>query len=146
MSSREEIVDDSGARGCYAVPTGSGVPREGLGVQTPPPSLPRNSEVLTKLTRISCSVENNPYQPNKNTGFTHLQIGRNPWLGGYRPQIPILSALCPQLNLLNTPAEKKFLGTPLPTGKLLPMLRGISFFWHVMQRQWMFGFRRFEAA
>jgi hypothetical protein len=38
-------------------------------------------------------------------GFTHLQIGRNPWLGGYRPQIPVLSALC-QLNLLNSPPKK----------------------------------------
>ena len=28
---------------------------------------------------------------------------QNPWLGGYRPQIPILSVLCPQLNLLNPP-------------------------------------------
>jgi hypothetical protein len=43
---------------------------------------------------------------------THLQIGRNPWLGGYRPPIPVLSALCPQLNLLN-PTRKKFLGMPL---------------------------------
>jgi hypothetical protein len=25
----------------------------------------------------------------------HLQIEWNPWLGGYRPQIPVLSALCP---------------------------------------------------
>ena len=24
-------------------------------------------------------------------------------LGGYRPQIPVLSVLCPQLNLLNPP-------------------------------------------
>ena len=30
----------------------------------------------------------------------------------YRPQIPVFSVLCPQLNLLNPP-EKKFLGTPL---------------------------------
>jgi hypothetical protein len=42
-------------------------------------------------------------------GFIHLQIEWNPWLGGYRPQIPVLSALCPQLNLLN-PHEKKFPG------------------------------------
>jgi len=27
---------------------------------------------------------------------------QNPWLGGYRIQIPVLSLLCPQLNLLNT--------------------------------------------
>ena len=37
---------------------------------------------------------------------------QNPWLGCYRPQIPVLSVLCPQLNLMNPP-EKKFLGTPL---------------------------------
>jgi hypothetical protein len=34
---------------------------------------------------------------------------QNPWLGGYRPQIPVL---CPQLNLLNS-RRTKFLGTPL---------------------------------
>ena len=40
---------------------------------------------------------------------------QNPWLGGYRPQIPVLSVLCPQLNLLNPlPPRTKFLGTPLP--------------------------------
>ena len=27
-------------------------------------------------------------------------------LGGYRSQIPVLSVLCPQLNLLNPPTEK----------------------------------------
>ena len=31
---------------------------------------------------------------------------QNPCLGGYRPQIPILSVLCPQLNLLNPPPKK----------------------------------------
>jgi hypothetical protein len=30
---------------------------------------------------------------------------QNPWLWGYRSQIPVLSVLCPQLNLLN-PREK----------------------------------------
>jgi hypothetical protein len=45
-------------------------------------------------------------------GFIHLQIEWNPWLGGYCPQIPVLSDLCLQLNLLN-PSPKKFLGTPL---------------------------------
>jgi len=39
---------------------------------------------------------------------------QNPWLWGYRPQIPVLSVLCPQLNLLNPPPRTKFLGTPLP--------------------------------
>ena len=37
---------------------------------------------------------------------------QNPWLGGNRPQIPVLSVLCPQLNLLNPPGTK-FLCTPL---------------------------------
>ena len=32
---------------------------------------------------------------------------RNPWLGGYRPQIPVLTVLCPQLNLLNPPPAKQ---------------------------------------
>jgi hypothetical protein len=36
-------------------------------------------------------------------GFTRLQIERNPWLGGCRPWIPVLSALCHQLKLLNPP-------------------------------------------
>ena len=30
---------------------------------------------------------------------------QSPWLGGYRPQIPVLSVLCPQLNLLNPPKQ-----------------------------------------
>ena len=32
--------------------------------------------------------------------YSYLQ---NPWLGGYRPQINVLSVLCPQLNLFNPP-------------------------------------------
>jgi hypothetical protein len=43
-------------------------------------------------------------------GFTHLPIEWNLWLGGYHPQISILSALCPQLNLLNPPQKKKIPG------------------------------------
>ena len=31
---------------------------------------------------------------------------QNPRLGGYRPQIPVLSVLCPQMNLLNSPPNK----------------------------------------
>jgi hypothetical protein len=44
--------------------------RGGFGYSTPPP--PRNSEVLTKLSGIPSSVENN------NTGFTDFQIEWNP--------------------------------------------------------------------
>jgi hypothetical protein len=38
-------------------------------------------------------------------GFIHLQIEWDPLLGGYHPQIPILYALYPQLNLLNPPEK-----------------------------------------
>jgi hypothetical protein len=31
---------------------------------------------------------------------------QNPWLGGCHPQIPVLSVLCSQLNLLNPPPKK----------------------------------------
>ena len=33
---------------------------------------------------------------------------QNPRLGGYRPQIPVLSVLCPQLNLLNSPEKNSW--------------------------------------
>jgi len=35
---------------------------------------------------------------------------QNPWLGGYRPQIPFLSALGPHLNLLTPPRPNKIPG------------------------------------
>jgi len=39
---------------------------------------------------------------------------QNPMTRGYRLQIPVLSVLCPQLNLLNpTPLQTIILGTPL---------------------------------
>ena len=31
---------------------------------------------------------------------------QNPWIGGYRPQIPVISIHCPQLNFLNPPSNK----------------------------------------
>ena len=40
----------------------------------------------------------------------HYSCLQNPWLGGYRPQIPVLSVLCPQLNLLNPPTPNKIPG------------------------------------
>jgi len=33
---------------------------------------------------------------------------QNRWLGGYRPQIPVLCVLCPQLNLLNPPEQNSW--------------------------------------
>jgi hypothetical protein len=59
---------------------------EGEGGFNPPP--PRNSKVLTKLSRIPSSVENTSIT----TGFTHLQIEQNPSRG-----LPPLDprSLCP---------------------------------------------------
>ena len=38
---------------------------------------------------------------------------QNHWLGGYRPQIPVQSVLCPQLKCWTPAPRKNFLGTPL---------------------------------
>jgi len=62
-----------------------------------------NSLKVTKIKKILL-YEMKFLVPN----YSCLQ---NPWLGGYH-QIPVLSVLCPQLNLLNPP-RTKFLGTPL---------------------------------
>jgi len=51
---------------------------------------------------------------------------QNPWLGGYRPQIPVLSVLCPQLNLLNTP-RTKFLGMPLLSTTFLYLKQNVLY-------------------
>jgi hypothetical protein len=63
------------------------------GFNTRPPPRP-NSEVLTKPSRIPSSVENT-YIRNSliRIRVSLMQIEWNPWLGGYRPQIPILSVL-----------------------------------------------------
>ena len=42
---------------------------------------------------------------------------QNPWLGGYRPNILILSVLCPQLNFLNPPQPNKIPGYATDGGK-----------------------------
>ena len=51
---------------------------------------------------------------------------QNPRLGGYRPQIPVLSVLCPQLNLLTPLPRTKFLGTPLISYRFADSLRAGS--------------------
>ena len=52
---------------------------------------------------------------------------QKPWLECYRPQIPVPSVLCLQLNLLNRPSQTKFLGTPLEKGGILVYLVVIKF-------------------
>jgi hypothetical protein len=70
---------------CSDVPRGRG----DLGVQTPP-EIPKFWQSWAK---IPGPWEIHLLQSNKYTGFTHLKIERNPWLGGYRLQISVLSAL-----------------------------------------------------
>jgi hypothetical protein len=81
--------------------TSSGVPR-GVGVNPPP----RNSEVLTKLSQIPSFVEYTSVTTYSEYGFHSFANWLEPRLGGYRPQIPVLPTLCPQLNLLNPLPEK----------------------------------------
>jgi hypothetical protein len=90
-----------------ALQRNSGVPRREFGgVQHPhPPEIPT---FWQSRAEFPVPWKIHPQQPNKNTGFTHLQVGQNPWLGGYRPRIPVLSALCPQLNLLNPSGKKSW--------------------------------------
>jgi hypothetical protein len=73
----------------------SGVPRGGF---IPPSKIPKFWQSWAEF-QVQWNIH--PQQPNQNTSFTHLKIEWNPWLGGYCPQIPVLCALRPQLNLLN---------------------------------------------
>jgi hypothetical protein len=82
----------------------------GWGFKSPPSEIPKFLQSPSEFPV--------PWKPGRNTGFTHLQIEWNPRLGGYRPQIHVFSALCLQLNLLNTP-EKKMLGAPLVPSRLM---------------------------
>jgi hypothetical protein len=75
----------------------------GLGGSIPPPEIPRFFQSWAEFP-VPWNIH--PQQRNQNMGFIHLQIEWNPWLRGYRPQIPDLSALFPQLNLLNLRTRK----------------------------------------
>ena len=59
---------------------------------------------------------------------------QNPWLRGYRPQIPVLSVLCSQLNLLNPPPppRKKILGYATEFGWLRETQSQFLFLNHYM--------------
>jgi hypothetical protein len=82
----------------------SGIPKGGRGSNPPPPPPPPEIlKLCQSWAEIPVPWNIHPWQPDQNMGFIHLQIEWNPRLGGYRPQIPILSALYPQLNFLNTP-------------------------------------------
>ena len=64
------------------------------------------NKLVVVINRLKCQKlrKNLPHEmmflvPN----YSCLQ---NPWLGGCCPQIPVLSVLCPQPNLLNPPPNK----------------------------------------
>jgi hypothetical protein len=73
---------------------------------------PRNSEVLTKLNRSSPKVPKIKKMLLYELKFLvpNYSCLQNHWLGDYRPQIPVLSVFCPQLNLLPPPPPKKIPG------------------------------------
>jgi len=61
-------------------------------------------------------------------------------LGDYRPQIPVLSVLCPRLNLLYPHPRTKFLDTPLDSSTLkvaIDCSRKVSAFYLLVQRMMM---------
>ena len=68
------------------------------------PKVPKNQETFTRWNEISC---------------TNLQLPSEPLTRGYRPQIPVLSVLCPLSSTeFVEPPRTKFLGTPLPIGSV----------------------------
>jgi hypothetical protein len=88
-------------------PTYNAVPRGGgLGDS----NSPRNSEVLTKLSRISSSIENTSVTTWSEYGFHSFANWVEPLTRGYRPQILILSAPGPRVCLLKSPLLERIAG------------------------------------
>jgi hypothetical protein len=92
------------------------------GVQPPPPEIPKFCQSWAEFP-VPWNIH--LWQPNQNMGFIQLQIEWNPWRGVYRSQIPALSVLYPQLNLLNPLpplSEKNSLVRHCPMACSLPVL------------------------
>jgi hypothetical protein len=68
---------------------------------------PRNSEVLTKLSQIPSSMEYTSVTTLLEYGFHSFANWVEPLTRGLPPPDPFLSALCPQLNMLNPPSPPK---------------------------------------
>jgi hypothetical protein len=82
----------------------SGVPRGGFGCLTPsPPEILKFWQSCANSQSCGKYIHNNLIRIQVSP---ICKLSRTPWLGGYRPQMPVLSALCPQLNLLNPPPNK----------------------------------------
>ena len=66
---------------------------------------------------------------------------QNPWIGGYRPQIPALSLLCPQLNLLTPPPTNKIPGYTTGSGTHIAALilnHGTRLMWVMRFTLWLY--------
>jgi len=98
-------------------PTPQDVRKKGSKIRKLPPV--RNCFTLAKTNKLVVIINNLKVPKMKKSLPNEMKCHvpnysclQNSWLGGYRPQIPVLSVLCHQLNLLN-PLRTKFLGTPL---------------------------------
>jgi hypothetical protein len=101
----------------------SGVPGgEVLNTPPPPPGIPKFWQSWAKFP-VPWKIH--PQQPNKNMGFTHLQIERNPWLGATasRPRFP-----CPlsSTKFVEPPTYKKILGMPRMRSVLFGIIRSVG--------------------
>ena len=67
---------------------------------------------------------------------------QNPGLGDYRPQIPVLSVLCPQLKFVEPPLEQNSWVRHWLTAVQLR----IHVVWNVTLCRWVIGSRRFEGV
>jgi hypothetical protein len=90
----------------------------GVGVQPPPPKFQNFVKAEPNSQFRGICIRNNLIRMRFHSFANRVE----PLTRGYRPQIPVLSALCSQLNLSNPPPSlprpKKVLGTPLPSATL----------------------------
>jgi hypothetical protein len=132
------------------LPWSSGVPRGGVwGVQIPPPKFWRPSKIVPNLTRLwkllkTAAFRTPTHQDVRKKGSKILKLPRLamtnklvviinsfkiPKIKKLRPQIPVLSVLCPQLNLLNhPPPPKKIPGyaTAMDSGRSVLMCKALT--------------------
>jgi hypothetical protein len=94
----------------FRTPTPQDVRKKGSKILKLPPV--RNCFTPAMINKLVVIINNHKVQKIKKILLyemkflvQHYRCLQNPRLGAYRPQIPVLSALCPQLNLMN-PAEQ----------------------------------------
>ena len=92
----------------FRTPTPQDVQKKGSKILKLPPV--RNCFTLTMINKLVIIINSLQVPKIKQILLYEMKFlvpnyscFQNPWLGGYRPQIPVLSVLSPQLNLLNPP-------------------------------------------